>query len=450
MKLSLHQRVLGVALLTLLLFLTMTAVVLERSFNASTLTALHRQLVSTLYLVLAVAEPDPKGHIRVLGALPDPVLQLPGSGWAAWIVRLDQQLEWQSPSAVGHTFHPVPRLKTGQQQFIIQPGDDGKPWYRMIMAVAWETTAGRPLQRLVMVENDGGGLNQQRSAFRNTLWTSLLAGTVLLLLVMAAILRWGLYPLRLAVQELTAVEAGQRKRLRTEYPRELAELTSRINALLDAAEQRLQRRRNALADLAHSLKTPLAVLRQWLDGSAAAQQDVIPGEQLERMDRMIQYQLQRAGTEGQQPVSAGLKIKPVLEKLGRSLNKVYINKEIDFSINIDEDLMFPGEYGDCMELMGNLLDNAFKFGRHQVSVKACLLGTSESRKLQLTVTDDGIGMSTEQASILSQRGVRADQQVEGQGIGLAVVSTIIQAYRGTLDISRRSGGGTAVYIEIPC
>ncbi|HED14002.1 MAG TPA: histidine kinase [Gammaproteobacteria bacterium] len=450
MKFSLHQRVLGAALVILLLFLGMTGVVLERSFSASVLTALHRQLASTLYLVLAVAEPDAKGHIRISGVLPDPALQLPQSGWLAWIVTPNQELEWQSPSAVGHVYEASPWLKTGQQRFSTSMGREGKPRYRIAMAVAWEVTTGPSLRRLVVVENNGASLAQQRNAFRKTLWTSLLVGAGLLLLVMAVILRWGLYPLRLAVQELAAVEAGQRKRLRTDYPRELAELTNRINALLDAAEQRLLRRRHALADLAHSLKTPLAVLRQWLDGSAAAQQDRMPGEQLERMDRMIQYQLQRAGTEGLQPVYAGLEIKPILERLGRALHKVYLSKEIEFTLHVADGLLFPGEYGDCMELMGNLLDNAFKYGNHQVWVAGCLLDATEKHRLQLTITDDGTGVSSARARALSRRGARADPQVEGQGIGLAVVSTIIQAYRGTLDISSRSTGGTVVCIEIPC
>jgi len=449
-KLSLHQRVLGAALLILLLFLGLTGVVLERSFNASILVALQRQLASTLYLVLAVAEPDSKDRVGVTGELPDPVLQLPESGWMAWIVKPQNQLDWQSPSAVGHHYIASAWLATGQQKFTTLNSGNDRPGYRLAMAVAWEVTTGESLQRLVVVENDGAGLEQQRSIFRKTLWTSLLLGAVLLLLVMAGILHWGLYPLRLAERELAAVEAGNRQRLRTEYPRELAELTGRINALLDAAEQRMQRRRHALADLAHSLKTPLAVLRQWLDGSVDSRQDPMPGEQLERMDRMIQYQLQRAGTEGQQPVYAGLKIRPVLEKIGRALEKVYIDKKIIYIINVNSDLMFPGDYGDCMELMGNLLDNAFKYGWHQVSVEGRLMSAQGTQRLQLVVLDDGPGMSAEQAVLLSQRGKRADEQIEGQGIGLAVVCTIIESYRGTLDVSCRPGGGTVVQIEIPC
>jgi len=449
-KLSLHQRVLGAALLILLLFLGLTGVVLERSFNASILVALQRQLASTLYLVLAVAEPDSKDRVGVTGELPDPVLQLPESGWMAWIVKPQNQLDWQSPSAVGHHYIASAWLATGQQKFTTLNSGNNRPGYRLAMAVAWEVTTGESLQRLVVVENDGAGLEQQRSIFRKTLWTSLLLGAVLLLLVMAGILHWGLYPLRLAERELAAVEAGNRQRLRTEYPRELAELTGRINALLDAAEQRMQRRRHALADLAHSLKTPLAVLRQWLDGSVDSRQDPMPGEQLERMDRMIQYQLQRAGTEGQQPVYAGLKIRPVLEKIGRALEKVYIDKKIIYIINVNSDLMFPGDYGDCMELMGNLLDNAFKYGWHQVSVEGRLMSAQGTQRLQLVVLDDGPGMSAEQAVLLSQRGKRADEQIEGQGIGLAVVCTIIESYRGTLDVSCRPGGGTVVQIEIPC
>lgn len=450
MKLSLHQRVLGAALLILLLFLGLTGVVLERSFNASILVALQRQLASTLYLVLAVAEPDSKDRVGVTGELPDPVLQLPESGWMAWIVKPQNQLDWQSPSAVGHHYIASAWLATGQQKFTTLNSGNDRPGYRLAMAVAWEVTTGESLQRLVVVENDGAGLEQQRSIFRKTLWTSLLLGAVLLLLVMAGILHWGLYPLRLAERELAAVEAGNRQRLCTEYPRELAELTGRINALLDAAEQRMQRRRHALADLAHSLKTPLAVLRQWLDGSVDSRQDPMPGEQLERMDRMIQYQLQRAGTEGQQPVYAGLKIRPVLEKIGRALEKVYIDKKIIYIINVNSDLMFPGDYGDCMELMGNLLDNAFKYGWHQVSVEGRLMSAQGTQRLQLVVLDDGPGMSAEQAVLLSQRGKRADEQIEGQGIGLAVVCTIIESYRGTLDVSCRPGGGTVVQIEIPC
>jgi two-component system sensor histidine kinase PhoQ len=260
-------------------------------------------------------------------------------------------------------------------------------------------------------------------------------------------LRWSLTPLRRVASDMARVEHGDSAHLDSQYPQELVGLTDRINAFIASEREQRTRYRHTLADLAHSLKTPLAVIRSQvespMDGDDAARRTGVLA-QVRRMDELVAYQLSRAATSGRQTFASAVPIAGHAEDLVRSLEKVYAAKNLLCEFDIDDGAVFYGEQGDLLELMGNLLENAFKWAGHRVLlvVRQQPLPGHSRAGLRLSVEDDGPGIAADQVEKVLQRGVRGDERVQGHGIGLSIVQDIVHAYKGELvvDHSPEFGG----------
>ena len=200
---------------------------------------------------------------------------------------------------------------------------------------------------------DSSSFESPIQKYRQTLWGWLLALAALLLIAQLLVLRWGLTPLRKVANELHRIEHGEQEALHGNYPAELRGLTGNLNTLLAHERAQQQRYRNALADLAHSLKTPLAVLHGSSTDAASVR------EQVRRMQQSVDYQLQRAATAGRGGLNSPLEIQPLLDSLLLALHKVHAGKTISVQQQVDEELMVRADKGDLTELLGNLLDNAF-------------------------------------------------------------------------------------------
>jgi two-component system sensor histidine kinase PhoQ len=246
--------------------------------------------------------------------------------------------------------------------------------------------------------------------------------------------------------DLHAIETGEHRRLNDQYPQELQQLTHRINALLDHEESRRQRYKNSLADLAHSLKTPLSVFRGELENSANMEHLRETGyEQLDRISTLVDYQLQRASTEGKSSLLAPVSMGEIVHKIVGSLTKVYQSKNIRCQCEIERDAFIHADEGDMYELLGNLLENAYKYCKQQVNVIVSCAGET----IRIRVEDDGSGVPARAESFIIKRGHRIDTQAEGQGLGLAIVSDIIMAYEGNINLERSHLGGASFVIELP-
>lgn len=248
-------------------------------------------------------------------------------------------------------------------------------------------------------------------------------------------------------QALTDIESGRADQLEGVYPTELSRLTSNINSLIRHAQARQQRYRDSLGDLAHSLKTPLAILQVVADkGSNSIQNSqVTVREQVDRMNQIVSHQLQRAAASGRNILTQSVLIEPVVERLVNSLDKVYLEKGIQWQLSVVEESCFRGEEGDLMELLGNLMENACKYGSGRVHVSAQM-----DEYLHISVEDDGKGIPDDKAEAVLQRWHRIDLQQPGQGIGLAVAADIVSAYGGRLEISHSEAlGGVAIHTHLP-
>jgi two-component system, OmpR family, sensor histidine kinase PhoQ len=446
-RLSIHQRLLLAASLVLSAFLGLTGLALDKAFRSSAEEALQARLYSSVYALLAAAEEGEEGVLKMPSVLTDPRFNRPDSGLYAAVVGKQTGYRWQSGSDVGRVFDFARQMAPGVSKIDRLDLPGGEALMSLNFGVVWEDFTGRELQYTLAVAEDLKPHLEQIDAFRNTLTLWLGGAAVLLLLAQGLVLRWGLAPLRQVSEALIEIESGRSEQLEGSYPKELSPLTSNINSLIRHARARQQRYRDSLGDLAHSLKTPLAILQSLADQAdpVAREQQRMLSQQVERMNQIVGHQLQRAAASGRTSLTRNLPVRQVVERLADSLSKVYADKGVDWQIEIPDALRFRGDEGDLMELLGNLMENACKYGRGRVRVTG---GHAEG--LYLSVTDDGPGVDDDEAGVVLQRGHRADQQQPGQGIGLAVVMDILQAYGGHLQIDRSEVlGGARMTLHLP-
>ncbi len=432
---SLNRRIIISATLVLVVFITLVAATLDRAFVDSTETALRDRLTSQLYALMASAEVE-SGEVFMPSGELDVLLGLPSSGMYASILDRRGKVLWRSSSALGAETPPAITLNSGEKRFDRVDVDDAH-YYTLAYGVNWASDTG-DLAITFNIATDLKTFNKQIYRYRKTLWGWLVAMAVLLLISQAIILRWGLSPLRRVGHELNRIESGEQEQIQDSYPQEIERLTDNINKLLQQEREQKTRYRNALGDLAHSLKTPLAVMQS----SANVKQDETVQQQIAQMNSIVEYQLQRAATAGSTNIGRSIDVRNVLHRILESLSKVYHDKPVQVNIDVTEGLVFKGDEGDMMELLGNLLDNAYKWTDSRIDVTAA----QQDGKLRICVSDDGPGFQAGQIDELLQRGKRADQTTAGHGIGLSIVQNIVLAYHGELNITTNEAGGADVIV----
>ncbi len=451
--LSLNLRLLIVASLVVGAFLGVTGWVMDRAFGESARAAIREQLRIHVYSLLAVAELNGDDDLVFPDELPEARLSTPGSGLYALVTQSGNLAVWHSHSMVGISL-PLPAApRPGSSDFREVRSADGDAYFLLGFSVSWESSPGNPRGYTFYVAESMTEYQALISRFRRELWTMLFAATFFLLVAQAAVLRWGLAPLRRVAAEVREVEAGKRSQLTEDYPNELNQLTRRLNALIRQRGEHLDRYRHALGDLAHSLKTPLAVMRGIVTGG-----DLPAGlrapleEQVSVVDKTIEYQLQRAAASGRAVLRQPVKLEMLVQKLARSLRKVYAAKQLVIVVDIDPGLAFTADEGDLTEVMGNLLDNACKWARTLTRIRASIAADPaipSDMVLTIAVEDDGPGFPESKIQTLSYRGYRADPTTAGHGIGLAVVKDIvIEVYSGELILGQSQDlGGAAVTLK---
>ena len=446
--LSLQTRSLAAAGIALAAFLGLAFFALDRAFFDAALSAQRDRLQGYLHAYLAGADTNRAGNLIPPEVGPDPRFDRPNSGLYAVIVgdnvRNAKDRQWHSPSALSLKLPLNTELEQGASEFSGPVHTSQGDLFVLSQGITW-SVANRPeLKLTVNIAEDAAALQAQVRVFRRTLLAWLGGLGVLLILLLLAVLRWSMAPLRKVAADLACVERGATEHLGDRYPTELSGLATNLNNFIDSERDRLKR--NTLADLAHSLKTPLAVMRTQLEAETDEKQlrwTVL--EQVGRMDEIVAYQLSRAATSGRQTFAAPLPLEPFAEEIVRSLEKVYAARHVLCEFDIDPDTRFRGDQGDLMELLGNVLENAFKWAKHTVLFSAHPADAGDNRfgGVELVIEDDGPGIPEDKVELMLQRGVRGDERVQGHGIGLSIVQDIVKAYNGSIKVSRSETLGGA-------
>ena len=446
---SIHTRVLLVASLVLAAFLGLGALALDRAFNSSVEQAARERLLGHVYALLGAAEEDRQGRMRLPPELPDPRLSNPDSGIYAQVSGERGAYTWRSASLLGRPAEFLSTQEAGRQHFSRRPLA-GEAAYVLNFGVLWADDQGQELSYTLAVAENTAAIAAQVAGFRSTLLYWLGGSALLLLLAQGVVLAWGLQPLRDVAVDLKRVESGDLEAIVGQYPAELQGLIRNINALIRSGRASRDRYRNSLGDLAHSLKTPLTLLLGVMEGGACEQLRAAVREQVPRMDEIVHYQLRRAAASSGTEPGTAIALLPLVQRLAATLEKVYRDKGLGCVVQVDERARFFGDEGDAMEILGNLMDNAFKFAKSSVRVTAGIEQRQRDGTLSLhiTIEDDGPGIAAAQRRVVVDRGVRVDQRVPGQGIGLSVTSELVQLYGGRMEVGESELGGAALHLRL--
>lgn len=430
------------ASLVLLAFAAVTAIALQQAFERRSEQALHDRLQGMIYALLGAAELNDRGQlILAIDDLPESGLKQLDSGLYAWVTSVTGDVVWSSPSLM-HDPVVIPVRGPGEWNFTHDPIAG---LYIMALGVNWIGDDGRARRFDITVADDARRLETEQTRFMQAIWLWLLLGAAILISIQLLVLRWGLSPLRRLTRELKQLESGEGEQIEGRFPTELTPLKDGLNSMLRHERMQQQRYRHALGDLAHSLKTPLAVLNAELDEqSDGSDRQQRTREQLERMQQIVDYQLARAATAGSSGLTRPVRLAPLAEKLIRALEKVYLDKNLNFKAHIPKKLRVRMDQGDLTEMLGNVLDNAGKWSQQQVLFSASLKGG----QVCFVIEDDGPGFPEDTEAVM-RRGVRADSLTEGQGLGLSLVNDIVTGYSGQISIGQSRFGGGQVTITIP-
>ncbi len=440
---SIKSRVMLTSLIVLLGFMILTAFALETAIEKRMLQAEEDKLLALMYSVLAAVDRDSSGlSITVSDTrLFENALFDSESDLRALVYDSKGEI-WRSLSTLGSFPKPLD-LMPEELRFSKQKHDEHN-WFQLAFSIKWPNVHDKLSPYQVVLWKDASDYYAMFKRFRQTLWLWLAITIALLMVVMWLVMLWSLRPLRQIGEEVRALEDGDKLRFDANYPSEITPLTQNLNLLLQREEYQMQRYRHALDDLAHSLKTPLAVLNgiaqksQWHEEDRNTLQ-----EQNQRMNQIVSYQLQKAAMVGGDLITKPVDLNQLLLKTVNALRKVYPQKQILVQTEIEQEIFIRMDESDLLEILGNLIDNACKYGRQQIMIKIF----DDNKLINLTIEDDGKGLNKSELNEIIQRGKRLDQTLEGQGIGLAVVDEIVKAYEIKMNFASSASGGLKVELS---
>jgi len=448
---SLKARLLISLTIVLVLFFGVTGVTLERAFSNNAKDSMHDRLQGYAGVLIALSEQSKEGVARLIDVLPEERFNYTNSGLYARFVSNDGQYGWYSTSMAGRDIPFRSGLSSGNTSFeriVMQDHDSGEDVYAYSIGVSWGTDFEQDTSYTFSIAEASATTDESIADFRRILWGWLGTVSLILLAVQGSVLHWSLVPLRRAEKDLDAIKSGDKVSLSGKYPKELLGLTENINGLIHGNYERLVRYRNTLDNLAHSLKTPLALMRSTVESNSAIDVKTAQAldEQVERMSSIVDYQLRRAATSGGESISAPIVVSKIASKILLALEKVYADKHVATRLLDSQKIKIRMDDGDLYELLGNLLDNAFKWCKSRVEVT---INASAPGEVSIVIEDDGPGIPEDMADQVLKRGARADQSTPGQGIGLSAVSEIINIYRGSVNIGRSRLNGAAITLRLP-
>lgn len=307
---------------------------------------------------------------------------------------------------------------------------------------------GNQIARFRVMGNESE-LEEEIAAFQRSLLIYLSLFGFGMIAINAIAILYGLQPLRRVRDALAMVREGTAQRLDGRFPAEIEPLANETNALIENNRRIVERSRTQVGNLAHSLKTPLAILLNEGRALGGAKGKLI-AEQAASMQQQVEHYLQRARVAAQRDsVVYRTPVKPLVERLARVIGK--LNPNTDLSVDLPEDdIVFAGEREDIEEMLGNLLENAMKWARSKVSISVAPLPGAEGEpdSFEIWIEDDGPGIPEDKARDALKRGRRLDESKPGTGLGLAIVTDLVNEYGGKLRLERGGLGGLKAIVQL--
>nr|WP_238934887.1 sensor histidine kinase [Maricaulis parjimensis] len=454
MRSSLAFRLFAGAAAWALVLLLLGAIALTTLYQRSVLRTMDERLESVVDALVAAAETDPAGDV-VLARRPSDVAYGRVFSGRYWQIFEDNETEAGgdvlavSRSLWDETLIPPPDIvmaahdAPGTHFTTDTKGPSGEPLRVTGQAIQLSGQTG-----LIMVL----AAEDRRPADRDVRNFAILSGVMFLGFATAIAagvffqVRIGLAPVLRMRDSVAEVREGHAQRVDGQYPTELQPLADELNAMLDHSRELVERSRTHVGNLAHALKTPIAVLKNEAHGQDGALADMVD-KQTSVMTSQVEHHLRRARAAAHaKAIGARTDVAPVVKGLARTLEKINRAKGLTITAEAPETLRFKGEGQDLDEMVGNLMDNACKWARSTVRVSAERTG---ERQLTIMIEDDGPGLDEQECESALKRGVRLDEQAPGSGLGLAIVGDLARAYEGELTLGRSALGGLSAKIMLP-
>jgi len=333
------------------------------------------------------------------------------------------------------------KVNTGQQLQLLQPGPEQQS---LLLLSAGYKKQGQQLT--ITVAEDLNPINKNINQFKYGFAAMAIGMLLILVMFQTLILRKSLIPLIKIQHELKSLQQGQLEKLSTDVPGELHPLINEVNHLLEVMQQRLLRSRNSLGDLAHAIKKPLTVIKQLTDKNDIP--EISKNTLIKQADDIYQITeriLKRARLAGHSHSGTLFSFTDDLSALIKTLEMIHTKKTLKLTTHIPDNIICPVDREDMMELLGNLLDNAYKWATQKIT-----LSVNTNSDLHICIEDDGPGAEHKKINELSKRGVRLDEKVQGHGFGLAITADIITDYNGSINFKQSDElGGFKVDIILP-
>ena len=448
---SLTARLLISAGVWSVLVLALTGFLLSSLFRVAVERAFDDRLDVFVKGLIAELNVSNDGVLNIFRDLPEPRFNFPLSGWY-WEIAVVGEIDTPplgSPSLLDQQLDmsQVTGLNSNAPTATYIDGPDGKT-LRILSRQIRFSAREAPLS--FTVAGDAADIDSAARDFNETLFISLsLLGLGLILAAFFQV-RYGLSPVRDLRKAVADIRAGLQKRLTGEYPTEISPLADEVNALLDTNEEVIERARTHVGNLAHALKTPLSVLRN----EASDQSTSLAGKTLEQVQIMreqVDHHLERARVAARANVlGASTDVAPTIESLMRALKKIYGDKNLDVKFKCPDEIKFRGEKQDLEEMVGNLLDNAFKWAKKGISLTVTNGSNAEIGSfLEIQIEDDGPGLNKDERREVLQRGKRLDESKPGSGLGLSIVGDIASMYKGSFVLARATSQGLRATLLLP-
>ncbi|MEP3891189.1 MAG: sensor histidine kinase [Hellea sp.] len=452
---SLVLRLVRGAVMWALPLLLVTALTLTWLYRNTTYRSFDDPLVSAVTALIATAEVQ-DGSLSLTREPLDPRYQraLSGRYWLVGFLQDDGIIEpiSASRSLLEATLVLPPaaviQLQT-QQGEEIRARTSGPDNDEPLRLVARQVVLPNMNTPVVMV-----AAADSRAASRSILSFALTALGLMLLISIGLItavvtqVRSGLKPLFDLRDRVADVREGRSGQVDGVYPTEIQPLATELNSLITHNKDVVERARTHVGNLAHALKTPLAVLQNEAQGSKTTPSDIV-SRQTETMKKQVDHHLRRARAAARgQAIGVSTDVTDTLEALARTLSRIYGRKNIDFDIDLMEGLIFRGEKRDLEEMAGNLMDNSCKWTKTALTLRS-FVDPEDETSFIVTVSDDGPGMAEDQYVEALKRGARLDEATPGSGFGLAIVDDLAKAYKGSVRLGKSDLGGLKVALTLP-
>lgn len=441
-KASLRFRAALASAITLLVFLTLAWFGLQIAYTESLDNAAEGELKAYMLSLLGQIDVGESGDIEVFD-LSIAAFKQPNSGIYAEIWRNDE-LQWRSESLVGEPLRKTVVDKASvyllssalsHKRSINQSnGQQKKREYNQLsLLVDWEEE--EVVQQFkIVVANDAEPYIARQASFNNRLKFWLVLAGFTLLLMQLALFHWLFKPVSKVSNELSLIQSGLKQEFSDEYPKEVVTLTDSLNVFLGNERLHIKKVRESLANLAHSLKTPLASIRSEFTGEKIDEKAIF--ENIDRMGQVIDYQLNKTSSSVRPSYRQSNKCFGQIERIVNVLQKLHKPQGINLYLNVNdqEGLVFKGDLDDLSEIVGNIVENACKWAKSKVLVQA----ENINDQLHLLIVDDGPGIPSDKFDSVLIRGQRIDSKTEGHGIGLSMVADLVESYSGTIEFAESS------------